>query len=243
MATGLDDSQLTALGVRRINTDTDPEDLVLPEAAEQRLRRIADWLMQPPPVFREWGLHRFIDGGMRALFRGESGTGKTMAAIAIGRWADRPLFRVDPNDEVSFDDIFREAAEAKAILLFDGAEANVGRLLRQLEPYEGLAIIAVAPSTKLDEDALTRLDGIVDFPMPDVSARERLWRRMLDLVKLPRADGIDPAALAKAYELSGADILRAARTAALLAANEDKPLDMDLLEHCAEERIKMRDKA
>lgn len=41
MATGFDDSQLTALGVRRLNPDTDPQDLVLPEESEQRLRRIA----------------------------------------------------------------------------------------------------------------------------------------------------------------------------------------------------------
>ena len=97
MATGFDDAQLTALGVRRLNPDTDPQELVLPEASEERLQRIAGWLTQPPPVLREWGLHRFIDGGLRALFRGPSGTGKTMAAIVIARWADRPLYRVDPN--------------------------------------------------------------------------------------------------------------------------------------------------
>jgi hypothetical protein len=55
-----------------------------------------------------------------------------------------------------------------------------------------------------------------------------------------KTDAVDPAALARAYELSGAEIVRCARIAALLAASDDKPLDMDLLKHSAEERVAMR---
>src|SRR4051812_2386688 len=130
MATGFDDTQLTALGVRRINTDTDPQELVLPEASEERLKRIAVWLTQPPPVMREWGLHRFIDGGLRALFRGPSGTGKTMAAIAIARGTGRALLRVDlgavvgkyiGDTEKHLRQLFDAAEKNQAILLFDEA--------------------------------------------------------------------------------------------------------------------------
>jgi SpoVK/Ycf46/Vps4 family AAA+-type ATPase len=241
MATGFDDSQLTALGVRRLNLDTDPQELVLPEESEQRLRRIAGWLTQPPPVLREWGLHRFLDGGLRALFRGPSGTGKTMAAIVIARWADRALFQVDLNTEGDFDRIRAEAEETKAILLFDSADAEIGDLLRRVDPYEGLAILTTNHSGDLGEDAVTRLDGIVDFPMPNTAARERLWRQTLGAMKMFETDTVDAGALAKGYELPGADIVRAARIAALLAASEDQPLDMELLRHCAEERVKMRD--
>jgi SpoVK/Ycf46/Vps4 family AAA+-type ATPase len=241
MATGFDDSQLTALGVRRLNPDTDPQDLVLPEESEQRLRRIAGWLTQPPPVLREWGLHRFLDGGLRALFRGASGTGKTMAAIVIARWADRALLHVDLDREGDLDRIRAEAEESKAILLFDCGEADVGGLLRRIEPYEGLAILATDQSGDLGEDAMTRLDGIVDFPMPDAAARERLWRQTLGAMKMFKTDTVDAGALAKGYELPGADIVRAARIAALLAASDDQPLDMELLQHCAEERVKMRE--
>jgi len=249
MATGFDDAQLTALGVRRLNPDTDPQELVLPEASEQRLQRIAGWLTQPPPVLREWGLHRFLDGGLRALFRGPSGTGKTMAAIVIARWADRPLYRVDPGGlvgkyigetEKNLRALFAAADEEKAILLFEDTDANVGDLLRRIEPYEGLAILAIDQRANLGEDALTRLDGIVDFPMPDATARERLWRQALGAMKMFKTDAVDAAALARAYELSGADIVRAARIAALLASSDDQPLDMELLKHAAEERVKMK---
>ena len=241
MATRADDIQLTALGVRRINTDTDPEELVLPPASEQRLRRIADWLVQPPPVLREWGLHRYIDGGLRALFRGPPGTGKTMAAIAIGRWSDRPLFHVD-RDEIAnnYRDLFSLADEEKAILLFDRADADIADLLKKLEPYEGLAILATNRGGNLEPDAVSRLDGIVEFPMPDEAARHELWRKLLASAKLAKSHDIDAQSLAKNYDLSGAEILRSLRTAALLAASEGKPVNMELLKHTAEERLKMR---
>jgi hypothetical protein len=60
-------------------------------------------------------------------------------------------------------------------------------------------------------------------------------------MKMFKTDTVDAGALAKGYELPGADIVRAARIAALLAASEDQPLDMELLRHCAEERVKKRD--
>ena len=268
MATLSDEHELAALGVRRISTDTDPDELVLPPASSQRLRRIAEWLTQPPPVLREWGLHRYIDGGLRALFRGPSGTGKTMAAAAIGRWTERPVFHVDLEPIVSryigeteknLRAIFAAAKEEGAILFFDEADAVFGKrselkdshdryanieiayLLRRLEAFEGLAIIATNGRSNLGDEAISRLDGIVDFPMPDAAARELLWRNILGSVKLPQAKDIDVAGLAGKYELSGAEILRCARIAALLAASDDKPLDMDLLQHSAEERLAMRE--
>jgi len=90
-----DEQNLTALGARRIVTDSDPDELVLPEETGRRLGWIAGWLSQPPFIFREWGLSRHVDGGLRALFRGPSGTGKTMAAIALGKSTGRPLFSID----------------------------------------------------------------------------------------------------------------------------------------------------
>jgi SpoVK/Ycf46/Vps4 family AAA+-type ATPase len=231
--------ELTALGARRINTDTDPEELVLPAASQERLRRIAGWLVQPAPVMREWGLYRYIDGGLRALFRGESGTGKTMAAIAIGRWTDRPLFRVNLDAARDFDGLLSAAEKEKAILLVDEVNAGLGSLLRALEPYEGLAILTTSEAGALAPDAATRLDGIVDFPMPDEGARHEIWRKLLASTKLGQSEDIDAQALASRYALSGADILRSIRIAALLAASEGKLLDMDLLSHSAEERMKM----
>jgi SpoVK/Ycf46/Vps4 family AAA+-type ATPase len=263
----IDEPELT--GIRRIHTDTDTDELVLPEASIDRLKRIAEWVVQPRPVMREWGLHRFIDGGLRALFRGPSGTGKSMAAAVIGREIDRPVYGVDLGAVVSkyigetekkLKRIFDAADAEGAILFFDEADALFGKrtevkdshdryanqeisyLLRRLEPFEGLAILATNRRGDLDEEMITRLDGIVDFPMPDEAARESLWRKILGSVKLQQGDDIDAAALARAYELTGADIVRCARIAALLSASEGRALDMELLRHCAAERAAMRER-
>jgi SpoVK/Ycf46/Vps4 family AAA+-type ATPase len=267
MATLPDDLQLAALGVRRISTDTDPDELVLPEESAKRIGWIADWLCQPPFVFREWGLHHYVDGGFRALFRGPSGTGKTMAAIALAKSTGLDLFRVDLSavtskyigeTEKNLRRLFEKAQQSGSILLFDEADAlfgkrsqvheardryanvEIGTLLRRIEPFEGLAIITTNLSANIDEDAVGRIDVMVEFPRPDEAAREALWRKLLDSVKLPRAGDLDVHLLAK-HELSGAEILRCVRVAALFAASSDRKLDMEHLQSAAAERVAMRE--
>lgn len=267
MASLTDDPQLAALGVRRISTDTDPDELVLPEESARRIGWIADWLTQPPLIFREWGLHRYVDGGFRALFRGPSGTGKTMAAIALARSTERDLFRVDLSavlskyigeTEKNLQRLFETANDAGAILLFDEADALFGKrsevqgthdryvnievayLLRKIEEFEGLAILTTNLASKIDEDALGRIDVIVDFPMPDEAAREAIWRKLLNSVKLAQGDDLDASVLAR-HELSGAEILRCVRVAALFAASDDRKLDIELLQAAAAERFAMRE--
>lgn len=262
-----DDLQQVAPGARRINPDTDPDELVLPAESERRLGWIADWLVLPPPVLQEWGLHRYIDGGFRALFRGPAGTGKTMAATALGRSTERPLFHVDLGAVVSqsigeteknLRRIFDAAGKEQAILLFDEADAlfgkrsdvrdahdrfangEIGHLLRRLEPFEGLAILTTNSPDRIDDDAVSRIDVIVEFPMPDEAAREQLWRKILANLKLPQGD-TDVGQLARQYALSGAEILRCVRIAALLAATADRPLDMEQLQSAAAERLAMRE--
>lgn len=263
----MSDEQLAALGARRIAADTDPDDLVLPEESGRKLGWIANWLAQPPFIFRDWGLSRHVDGGLRALFRGASGTGKTMAAVALARSTGRTLFSIDlgavepknvAETERKLRTLFDAASEANAILLFDEADALFGRrseirdshdrhanieisyLLRRIEPFEGLAIVTSNAATGIDEEALGRIDVVVEFPRPDETAREALWTKLLASVKLPQAANLDVPALARDYELTGAEILRCVRLAASIAASEERSLDMELLIAAAKERIAMR---
>jgi SpoVK/Ycf46/Vps4 family AAA+-type ATPase len=260
-----EDHQLAALGARRIDTDTDPDELVLPEESGRRLGCIANWLAQPPFIFREWGLNRYVDGGFRVLFRGPSGTGKTMAAVALARSTGKELFHVDLGSLVSnyigeteknLRLLFKAADEGGAILLFDEADAlfgkrsqvkdshdryanvEIGRLLRRIEPFEGLAIVTTNAGAEVDPDVLTRIDAVVEFPRPDEAAREAIWSKLLHAVKLPIGEVPDVRLLAK-HELTGAEILRCVRVASLLAATEERKLDMDLLQSAAAERIAM----
>lgn len=261
-----DDHQLSALGARRIATDTDPDELVLPEESKRRLSWVAAWLSQPPAIFREWGLSRFVDGGLRALFTGPSGTGKTMAAVVIAKQAGLQLWRIDLGAVVSkyigeteknIGRMFETATEEGAVLLFDEADAlfgkrseakdshdryanlDVGYLLQKIEAFEGLAILTSNHRSDVGEAALGRIDVLVEFPRPDEAAREAIWRNLLASVRLPQDDGIDTRLLAR-HELSGAEILRCVRVAALLAASGGRSLGVELLQAAAAERLVMR---
>ena len=258
---------MAEIGARPVVTDTDPEEMVLPEDAERKLGWMADWLNKSPHVAGEWGLSRYIDGGFRALFRGPSGTGKTMAAVALTRGVGLDLLRIDLGSivgkhngetERSLKAILEDAKDQRAILLFDEADALFARrtevrdshdrcanieiayLLRRIEAFDGLAIVATNFSGELDHDVLSRVDVIVDFPMPAEAAREQLWSRIVDAVKIPKSDDVDAGELARDYALSGAEILRSTRLAAMRAASVDEPLNMNLLKSAASERVAMR---
>lgn len=242
----MDELQLTEIGARRVTTDTDPEELVLPEESERRLGWIADWLNQSPRLAGEWGLKRYIDGGFRALFRGPPGTGKTMAALALGRATERDVFRIDASaiagpyvveTERNLRTFLDRANDEGAILLIDAGSFAFAELLRRLEPFEGLAILATGVG--IDPAASSRIDVVVDFPMPDEAARALLWRTILAAVKLPQDEKLDFRALAARHELSGAEILKAVRVAASIAASTERKLDMELLESAAAERTAM----
>ena len=258
-----------SVGVRRITIDTDPDELVLPPATTQGLDRITDWLRQPPFIFREWGLSRYVDGGFRAFFRGPSGTGKTMAAVTLAKAAATDLFHVDlagvlsgyiGETETHLNSLFAAARDSGAILLFDEADALLGKrseirdahdryanseiahLLRKIEPFEGLAIVTTNCTDQIDEKALSRIDIIVDFPLPDEAAREAIWRRLLDAVKLPRGEALDVQMLAT-HQLSGAEILRCVRMASLIAASQGCEIGTEHLNSAAAERLAMRSAA
>ena len=263
----MSDEHLAALGARRIAADTDPDELVLPEDSGRKLGWIANWLAQPPFIFRDWGLSRHVDGGLRALFRGASGTGKTMAAVALAKSTGRTLFSIDlgaiepksvAETEKKLRKLFDAANEANAILLFDEADAlfgkrsevkdshdrhaniEIGYLLRRIEPYEGLAIVTSNVTEEIDEDVRGRIDVLVDFPRPDESARESIWAKLLGSVKLAKAGDLDVSRLANEFELTGAEILRCVRLASSIAATEERSLDMELLQMAASERLSMR---
>ena len=154
--------------------------------------------------------------------------------------------------------LFQAARDERAILLFDEADAlfgdrsevkdvqhrfvnsDIAYLLRQIEMFEGLAIIMTNVSGELDAHALSRIDLVIEFTMPDAIRREQLWKNVLAPVTLEKSPDIDLAKLAEAHELSGADILRCVRLAAMLAANENRVLDMELLLFTATERMEMR---
>jgi SpoVK/Ycf46/Vps4 family AAA+-type ATPase len=144
--------------------------------------------------------------------------------------------------EKNLERIFAAAAGVNGVLLFDEADAVFGKrsevrdahdryanvesayLLQRMETFDGLAILATNLRANIDEAFTRRLDVVVDFPLPDERRRLALWQRCLG--PLPRADDLDLAFCAAAFELAGGGIRSAAVTAAYLAAEAGGPVTM-----------------
>jgi hypothetical protein len=191
---------------QRIDSRAVFDDLVVPAPVTAQLREIASQLRHRRRVYEEWGFGR-RDGrglGIAALFAGESGTGKTLAAEAIANEARLDLYRIDLASVVSkyigeteknLSRVFEAAEQSGAVLLFDEADALFGKrsevkdshdryanievayLLQRVESYRGLAILTTNMRSALDRAFLRRIRFVVQFPFPDEEAREQIWRR------------------------------------------------------------------
>ena len=93
------DRSIAALA-QRLQQDFEWDDLVLPAPVARRLREIASALARRQRVYGDWGFRRRAGGfGIRVLFSGPSGTGKTMAVeviaceLGLELYKHRPLAR------------------------------------------------------------------------------------------------------------------------------------------------------
>jgi len=182
-------------------------DLVLPPGEMSQLRQVAAQVRQRTKVYRDWGFDRKMNRGfgISALFAGESGTGKTMAAEVIANDLRLNLYRIDLSavvnkyigeTEKNLRRLFDAAEDGGAILFFDEADALFGKrsevkdshdryanieinyLLQRIESYRGLAILATNMKGALDTAFLRRLRFIVNFPFPGPADRRRLWQQV-----------------------------------------------------------------
>lgn len=176
-------------------------DLILPDKTKQELQHLTDYLAQQETVFYRWGASsvRSRGYGIKALFSGGPGTGKTMAAEVIAGTLGLDLFRVDLSSVISrwvgeteknLREIFDAAEGGTAVILFDEADALFGSrgdvkqaqdrfanqevsfLLQRLEVFEGCAVLTTNLQENIDEAFLRRFGAVIEFPMPgSTSAR------------------------------------------------------------------------
>jgi hypothetical protein len=238
---------------RRIDPAALWEELVLPDDTLDQLRELAGRVRNRQLVLDIWGLRRRSRGeGLAALFAGPSGTGKTMAAEVLAKDLGLYLYVVNlaavidkyiGETEKNLDRIFREAETASCLLLFDEADALFGKrsdvkdahdryantetayLLQRMEEFGGIAILSTNLRSNLDEAFTRRLDSIVEFLVPTPDLRRMLWEKCLGST-LPRAEDLDVAFLARAFEIAGGNIRNIVLTAAYLAAADGRPVEM-----------------
>jgi hypothetical protein len=246
---------------QRIDATATWDDLVLPDRQLQILRDIATHLTYRAQVYQTWGFAQKGSRGLgiSALFYGDSGTGKTMAAEVLARACELDLYRIDLSAVVSkyigeteknLRRIFDAAEAGGVILLFDEADALFGKrteikdshdrhanievsyLLQRMEAYQGLAILTSNLKTNLDQAFLRRLRFIVPFPFPDEEARSQIWRRMFP-AQTP-TQGLDFARLGQ-LKVAGGNIYNIALNTAFLAAQENQPVTMAHIEQAAQQ--------
>ncbi|VTU20004.1 Mycobacterial proteasome ATPase [Variovorax sp. PBS-H4] len=221
------------------------DDLILPESIRNQVLEIPRFYRSLPRVNESWGFGRLMSGGgLKALFTGDSGTGKTLAAEVIAHELDLPLLKIDlaqlvskwvGETEKNIDAAFREAEACHAILFFDEADTlfgkrgeihqssdryaalEVGFLLQRVESFGGLAVLASNLHDEIDPAFIRRFHVLLNFPRPQVAERLRLWARAFP-ADAPLHPGVDLSALAQ-IDLTGAGIVSVGHTAALIAAD------------------------
>lgn len=236
------------------------DDLVLPKKLKAQLASIIASVRNRRKIFEEWGFgEKLTTGrGLCVLFRGDSGTGKTLSAEIIANELGMTLYRVRipaivskyvGETEKNLEKCFREAAASGALLLFDEADSifskrtevkdandrysnmEVNLLLQEVERFQGVVILTTNLDAAIDDAFERRLNHKLDFPFPEERDRARIWKRLLPK-QAPLADDIDFEVLGRDFELAGGNIKNAVVRAAYRAAEKKSLIDMSLLEAC-----------
>ena len=200
-----------------------------------------------------------LSPGVRALFKGPSGTGKTLAARALATRLALPLYRVDlasvvdkyiGETEKNLERVFAQAEALDVLLLLDEGDAllaqrtGVGNandryanletnfLLQRLEAYQGLLLITTNAAERIDSAFQRRMDLVIDFPLPEAAERWALWQ-----LHLPPGHAVDATrlqAIAQRCAFSGGQVRNVALHATLLALDAGAPLTTAQLEAAIE---------
>lgn len=242
---------------QRIDPKATWDDIVLTGEVAEILHQIAAQVRHRNIVYDAWGFREKMSRGLgiNALFGGESGTGKTMAAEVLANELRLNLYRIDLSAVVSkyigeteknLRRLFDAAENGGAILFFDEADALFGKrsevkdshdryanievnyLLQRMEAYRGLAILATNMKSALDQAFMRRLRFVITFAFPNAQQRWAIWQRIFPPgTRLPE-DGLDYDTLAR-LNLTGGSIQNVALNAAFLAAHQDQPVTMALI--------------
>ena len=244
------DGQLGELA-QRVHSRFQAQDLVLSDLRARQFDEVLQAMRSLTQVHYQWGAAQdWNEGGLAVLFCGPPGTGKTMAAEAASTALKMDMYRVDLSQvvnkyigetEKNLKRIFDAAESSDCILFFDECDALFGKrtevkdahdrfanieisyLLERMERFKGLAILATNRRKDLDEAFMRRLRYIIEFPVPEINERERIWRQ--GFPKKVDISGLDLRYLAKQFVFSGGHIRSIIFNSCLQAAGaEDRPL-------------------
>ena len=241
------------------------DDLVVSEPVAARLRelerrcrhreRLLEYLS---PAYRS-GTNR----GVRALFGGPSGTGKTLAAKILAAVLDMDIYRVDlaavvnkyiGETEKNLNQVFARAEELDVVLLLDEGDSLLAKrsdvkssndryanmetnyLLQRLEGYQGIVVVTTNAAEAIDKAFQRRMDVSVDFQPPQPEERLHIWE-----LHLPPGHTAGRAFLeevASRCALTGGQIRNAALHATLLSLDAGGVVTARVLEEAIQSEYK-----
>lgn len=187
--------------------------------------------------------------GVRALFVGPSGTGKTLAAGWLATRLGLPLYRVDlasvtskyiGETEKNLAQLFAQAERSDVVLLFDEADSLFGKrteikdsndrfanaqtnyVLQRIESYDGIVLLTSNSRSRFDGAFSRRLDMIIEFPAPGPEERRDLW--LAHLGARHRLTAQELNRLAATVDLAGGHIRNVVLTAAVVAQHAGRSI-------------------
>ncbi|MCB8945704.1 MAG: AAA family ATPase, partial [Ardenticatenaceae bacterium] len=193
-----------------------------------------------------------MNRGVRVLFTGASGTGKTLAAKILAAELGMDLYRVDlaavinkyiGETEKNLHQILSRAEALDVIVLLDEGDSLLGSrtevkssndryanletnyLLQKLEHYQGIILVTSNAPGNIDRAFQRRMDVVVNFVAPQVEERWQIWQ-----LHLPASHAVTAVCLeeiAVRCALTGGQIRNAALHATLLALDDGEGLVQD----------------
>jgi hypothetical protein len=187
--------------------------------------------------------------GVRALFSGPSGTGKTIAARLLASTLGMDLYRLDLSavvnkyigeTEKNLNQVFSRAEELDVILLLDEGDALLTQrthvqssndryanletnfLLQRIESFEGILVVTTNAAARIDSAFQRRMDVVVEFRPPEPAERWVIWQ--LHLPSDHRVDARWLEEVAQRCVFTGGQIRNAVLHAVTLALDRGEPL-------------------
>ena len=196
-----------------------------------------------------------LGAGVRALFSGASGTGKTLAARVLAHQLGYDLHRLDlgaivskyiGETEKNLDQVLTLAEDLDIMLLIDEGETLLGGrtavnnatdrfanhetnfLLQRLEDFEGIVVITTNAADRIDSAFARRMDVSIEFRAPEPRERLDIWLRHLPADHAIAATDLER--IASLCDLTGGQIRNVVLRAAVETCEGERVLDLARLE-------------
>lgn len=185
------------------------QDVIIPVHTRNEIEESLAKIKYHKIIYEQWGFQEVDKLGRSNIlnFFGKPGTGKTLSAEAFAGRLNLPIIKVGIAEIESklmgetsknIQQVFQDAYAQGAVLFFDEADTLLGKrlssvtqgvdnevnamrstMLIELEKFDGIVIFSTNFAKNYDEAFRSRISYHVEFTLPDLDTRKKLWSKML----------------------------------------------------------------